>query len=62
MTPGAMKIEGAAVLVASAVGALKEARRQYPDKGECATRAVIDVEIGNLSASINHLRAIAAAS
>lgn len=57
MSNGAIMVEGVCALLGSALGALKEARRKYPDKGECAIRAVIDVEIQNIGASHRHLKA-----
>lgn len=44
-----------AATIAIAERELRALRRSYPDKGECAMRAVIDVELQNLAASRRHL-------
>jgi len=56
---GREAIEAAAVKVEEARRLLAGAKRHFPDRGECAIRGVVDVEIGNLGASSRHLQAVA---
>lgn len=54
---GADWLATAVDMIASAEGALNRARVHYPDKGECAVRAVIDAELSELRRSRRHILA-----